>query len=61
MKKPAPKPAAEVPLEYALPQPDRRAPLLSGGEVGGVFANPQLAEQTRRFLAGLPKRPGGAR
>lgn len=40
-----------VPVEYATPQPDRSVRLVEGGEVVALFANPELMEQTRQFLA----------
>lgn len=46
-----------VPLEYSGERPDLRAPLVQGGEMGGVFVNRTLAEQTRQFLARFPKGP----
>lgn len=45
-----------VPLEYALPQPESRTPLMVDGKCVGVFANPVLAASTRAFLERLRAR-----
>lgn len=59
MKKPTPTIPAEVPIEYATSHPDRRVPLMDGGDVRGVFVNPVLREQSRQFIVRLRESGGG--
>lgn len=48
--------------EYERLVPDRRTPLIDGGEVLGVFVNAAMAAQSRRMVeSALQARKDGAR